>query len=202
MVLKSVKTLVVGLAVLMSLSAEAKIEQFQESFSGYLPMIDSWDGVYYIGESTFSGNGYALTIQYEAFKLLQDQLYVVFGSYTRGNVVIPQMGQFDFSLAIQDPTIPADPLFDPLPIAGTFSYTDILMMPDGQLEVFKSELGVLTGFLGPQDHLTFTIDWTIYTRDRASFVPAPPSLWLFSSGLFMLGLFHLRRQHIESQINR
>jgi hypothetical protein len=202
MVIKSIKTLVVGLVVLMSLNAEAKIEQFQESYSGYLPMIDSWDGVYFIGESTFNGNGYALTIQYEALKLLSEQLYVVFGSYTRGNAVIPQMGQFDFSLAIQDPTSLSDPLFDPLQIAGTFSYTDILMMPDGQLEIFKSELGVLNGFLGPQDHLTFTIDWTIYTRDRASFVPAPPSLWLFSSGLFMLGLLRWRRQRIESQISR
>ncbi len=197
MLLKNIKIFIVSLAVSMSMSAEAKIEQFQQSYAGYLSMDNTVDGVYYVGESTFNSNNSSLTIQYEAFKLLQDPLYIVFGSYTRGNVVTPQMGQFDFGLSIQDPINPPDPLFEPLPISGTFSYVESLMMPDGQIEIFNSELGVLKGFLGPQDYLSFTIDWTIYSRDRRSLVPAPPSIWLFTSGLLLLSLLHLRRKRIN-----
>jgi len=52
------------------------------------------------------------------------------------------------------------------------------------------------GFVSPQNYLTLTIDWTVYTRDRRSLVPAPPSLWLMSSGLLLLGLVVLRRNRL------
>jgi len=188
MMMNKTKLLLAAFAALMSFNVDAKIEQFQESYAGYLPMEYTLDGVYYIGDATFSNGSSTLTLYYEALNLLQDQLYVVFGSYSRNQVQTSQLGQFDFSLSAPDSALSA------LPIEGSFHYEDILMMPDGELEVFYSEYGTLKGFVSPQNYLTFTIDWTVYTRDRRSFVPAPPSLWLFGSGLLLLALLALRRK--------
>lgn len=44
MILKAMKVLMVGFAVLMSFSAQAKIEQFQEQYEGFLNMQNTWDG--------------------------------------------------------------------------------------------------------------------------------------------------------------
>lgn len=198
MCIKQIKRRMAGLSALiftlMSLSAEAKIEQFQESYTGYLPMEYSLDGVYYVGEQTFSNCSATLTLYYEALSLLQDQLYVVFGSYSRNQGLSLPLGQFDFSLSAPDPITAPDPAFSALPIAGSFYFQDILMMPDGQLEVFYSEFGLLKGFLSPQNALSFTIDWTIYTRDRRTLVPAPPTTWLFGTGLVCLAWVAFRRQ--------
>ena len=198
MMLAKTKRLFVGLAALISLNAEAKIEQFQESYAGYLPMDYTLDGMIYMGETTFSNGSSTLTLYYQALNLLQDQLYVVFGSYSRNQVQTSQLGQFDFWLSVPDPDLnpPPDPAFSALPIEGSFHYEDIVMMPDGELEVFYSEYGALKGFVSPQNYLSFTIDWTVYTRDRRSLVPAPPSLWLMSSGLLLLGLVVLRRNRL------
>jgi len=196
MMFNKTKLLMAGFAALLSFNAEAKIEQFQESYAGYLPMEYTLDGMYYVGDATFSNSNSTLTLYYEAVNLLQDQLYVVFGSYSRNQVHTSQLGQFDFGLSAQDPMSLPDPSLSVLPIEGSFHYEDIVMMPDGQLEVFYSEYGVFKGFLSPQDYLSFTIDWTIYTRDRRTLVPAPPSLWLFSSGLLLIGVFELRRKRL------
>ncbi|WP_029148243.1 hypothetical protein [Methylophilus sp. 5] len=199
MIFKKTKGLLVGLAALISFNVEAKIEQFQESYAGYLPMEFTLDGVTFLGETTFSNGSSTLTLYYEALSQLQDQLYVVFGSYSRNQVQTSQLGQFDFWLSVPDPINPValpDPAFSDLPIEGSFHYEDILMMPDGQLEVFYSEYGALKGFVSPHNYLTFTIDWTIYTRDRRTLVPAPSSLWLFSSGLLFIGLLELRRKRL------
>ena len=201
MIIHKTKWLLAAFAALISLNAEAKIEQFQESYAGYLPMDYTLDGMIYMGETTFSNGSSTLTLYYQALNLLQDQLYVVFGSYSRNQVQSSQLGQFDFWLSVPDqdpinPVAPPDPAFSDLPIEGSFHYEDILMMPDGQLEVFYSEYGALKGFVSPQNYLSFTIDWTVYTRDRRSLVPAPPSLWLFGSGLLLLGLVARRRQRV------
>lgn len=201
------RRLLVGLAALISLNAQAKIEQFQESYAGYLPMDFTLDGVIFLGETTFSNRSSTLTIYYQALSQLQDELYVVFGSYSRNQVQSSQLGQFDFWLSVPDPdpinpVAPPGPAFSNLPIAGSFHYEDIVMMPDGQLEVFYSEYGALKGFVSPQNYLTLTIDWTVYTRDRRSLVPAPPSLWLMSSGLLLLGLVVLRRNRLAPVLAR
>jgi|APLak6261692095_1056202.scaffolds.fasta_scaffold00034_5 hypothetical protein len=144
--LTKTKRLLVGLAALISLNAQAKIEQFQESYAGYLPMDFTLDGVTFLGETTFSNGSSTLTLYYEALSQLQDELYVVFGSYSRNQVQSSQLGQFDFWLSVPDPinpVAPPDPAFSNLPIAGSFHYEDIVMMPDGQLEVFYSEYGAL-----------------------------------------------------------
>ena len=156
MMIHKTKWLLAAFAALISLNAEAKIEQFQESYAGYLPMDYTLDGMIYMGETTFSNGSSTLTLYYQALNLLQDQLYVVFGSYSRNQVQSSQLGQFDFWLSVPDqdpinPVAPPDPAFSDLPIEGSFHYEDILMMPDGQLEVFYSEYGALKGFVSPQN---------------------------------------------------
>jgi hypothetical protein len=90
--LTKTKRLLVGLAALISLNAQAKIEQFQESYAGYLPMDFTLDGVTFLGETTFSNGSSTLTLYYEALSQLQDELYVVFGSYSRNQVQSSQLG--------------------------------------------------------------------------------------------------------------
>ena len=200
MVLKKIKTLVLCLAVLMSFNAEAKIEQFQEQYEGFLNMQNTWDGVYYVDQSTFVNKNSSLSLNYEAIKLLEDQLYFVAGTYSRGGVMTSQPGFFDISLSFDDPLNPLDLFIEPIPISGTFQYNDLIMLPDGQIETFYSEYGLLKGFLYAQDYLTFTIDWTVYSRDRQMLAPEPPDNLLFAGGLLLIGLVSFMRRQTMSKI--
>jgi hypothetical protein len=187
MVLTKIKILIAGLAVLISVNAEAKVEQFQEQYEGILNMQNTWDGFYYVDQSTFTNHNSSLSLNYEAIKLLEDQLYIVAGNYSRGGVMTSQPGFFDIGLSFDDPLNPPVILTEPIPIAGTFQYTDLIMMPDGQIETFYSEYGALKGFLYAQDRVSFTIDWTVYSRDRQMLVPEPSSNLLFVVGLMLIG---------------
>lgn len=146
-------------------------------------------------------NTSSLSLHYEAFKLLEDQLYIVAGNYFRGGLTSSQPGFFDIGLSFDDPLNPPAILTEPIAITGTFQYSDLIMFPDGQVETFYSEYGLLKGFLYAQDYVTFTIDWTVYSRDRQILVPEPPFNLLFTGGLLLISLVVFKRRQQSGVTN-
>lgn len=193
---KTIHTLLIGLLLLFSLNVQAQFVQYQERYEGYLPLENSWDGVYFIGEASFhSQTGSVLNVYYEALSAIQDQLFGVFGHYSRSQDPFAPLGQFDFWLSQSDPNMPFDPSLGPVPLEGSFSFEESLMLPDGNIEVFYQEFGLFKGYLSPQNDLTFTIDWSVYARDRATVVPEPAFAWLWLIGLFTLAASSRLRRH-------
>jgi hypothetical protein len=84
MLLKKIKTLIVGLAVLISMNAEAKVEQFQDSFAGNLgKQVENAFG-WYIGQSQFTNGNVNLEISYDLLDFNPD-FYLVSGTFTRSD---------------------------------------------------------------------------------------------------------------------
>jgi hypothetical protein len=176
--------------LLGSLQTEAKIETYQQSYSGNLSMNNMVDADYYVDATSFSDAENTLSLSYEALKMWSDPenpLYVVFGTYTRSGGHPTMLGNFDFSLNLYDPTGFVDLYSDTLPIIGTFNLQDIRDLPDGASELLYGETGILTGYLSKNDYVSFKIDWIVYTADSVSAVPAPPALWMFVIGLSLIG---------------
>lgn len=183
--------------LLGSLQAQAKVETYQQSYAGYLAMNNMMAADYYVDATSFSNAGNALSLNYEALKLVSDPesaLYLVFGSYTRSGGHPTVSGTFDFGLNLHDPTVPVDPYADPLPIIGTFNLQDLKDLPDGSYEVLYGETGTLKGYISKDDYVSFTIDWVIYTPDSVAAVPAPPASWLFACGLLLIGGMRLNKR--------
>lgn len=180
--------------LLASFQAEAKLESYQQSYSGYLSMNNMVDADYYVDATSFSQLGNTLSLNYEALKMWFDPenpLYFVFGSYTRSGGHPTMSGNFDFSLNIYDPTIFVDLYSDTLPIIGTFNLQDLKDLPDGSYEILYGETGTLKGYISKDDYVSFTIDWFVYTPDNVSAVPAPPASWMFIFGLLLMGSIRL-----------
>lgn len=185
--------------LLGSLHAEAKVETYQQSYSGYLSMLNMVDADYYVDATSFSNAENTLSLSYEALKIWSDPenpLYIVFGSYTRSGGHSTMLGNFDFSLNLYDPTVFVDLYSDTLPIIGTFNLQDIRDLPDGTSEVFYGETGVLTGYISKNDYVSFKVDWIVYTADSVSAVPTPNVLWMFAIGLPLVGAMRLYKVRV------
>ena len=197
--IKMIKQGLLICALLTSFQAEAKLESYQQSYSGYLSMNNMVDADYYVDTTSFSNLGNTLSLSYEALKLWYDPenpLYIVFGSYTRSGGHPTMQGNFDFSLNLYDPTVPFETYCNALPIFGTFNLQYLKDLPDGSYEILYGETGTLKGYISKDDYVSFTIDWLVYTPDNVSTVPAPPASSMFIIGLFIMcsvRLFNLNK---------
>jgi hypothetical protein len=196
MLLKKIKTLIVGLAVLISMNAEAKVEQFQDSFTGYLDRSTRNDAIWYSGQSTFISNNVSLTTTYDLFD--DDfSFFIVAGTFERDDGNRKFSGYFDINLYSADPSIWPDPWqFPGIPyeIIGNFQYDHSIYSPiTGERVINDYGFGLLKGFMTNQQYLTFTIDWVTVNGAVVSSVPTPPTVWMFSSGLLLLGVMLSKR---------
>lgn len=187
MVLKKIKILIVGLAVLISMNAEAKVEQFQDSFTGYLgKQIENASG-WYTGESIFTSGNVNLQTSYDLYDFNPD-FYIVSGTFVRSDSTSAFSGIFDFSVIYPDPGSIQDPWLVAYPISGFLQYDNSIYSPiTGELLIADRGFGEIKGFIGQQDYVSFTIDWTIHTGAAVSSVPEPQTAWMLCIGLVALG---------------
>lgn len=196
MVSKKIKTLMIGLAVLISMHAEAKIEEFQDSFTGYLDRSLMNDPGWFTGQSTFINNNVSLTTTYD---LLDDNFsfFFVAGTFERDDGTRKFSGYFDINLYSADPFISPDPWqFPEVPyeIIGNFQYDHSLYSPiTGERLTNDYGFGLMKGFITNLQYVTFTIDWITVNGDVVSSVPTPPTVWMFSSGLLLLAALRGKR---------
>lgn len=187
--LKKIKTLIFCLAVLVSMHAEARVEQFQDSFSGYLDRSTRNDAIWYNGQSSFTNNNVSLTTTYD---LLDDDFsfFFVAGTFERDDGTRKFSGNFDISLYSADPFISPDPWQYPgIPyeIIGNFQYDHSIISPvTGERLKNDYGFGLMKGFITNQQYVTFTIDWLTVNGDVVSSVPEPQTAWMLCFGLAAL----------------
>lgn len=196
MFFKKIRPLLFSLAVLVSLSAQAKVEEFQDSFTGYLDRSTRNDAIWYNGQSTFINNNVSLTTTYDLFD--DDfSFFIVAGTFERDDGVRKFSGIFDINLYSSDPSVIPDPWqFPGMPveIIGNFQYDHSLYSPiTGERVINDYGFGLMKGFMVNQQYLTFTIDWVTVNGAVVSSVPAPPTTWLFGCGLLLLSLLRVKR---------
>ncbi len=179
MISNKIKKLIIGFAALVSLNAEAKVEQFLESFSGVLAQDVMIDADYFSGQSTFYSTIASLTTNHEVLSFFPD-FYFAFGSFTRTDSTGSFTGMFDLSTQVPDYSSTN------LQLSGTFYMQNLDSLENTGAYANAFFTGMATGYVNNQV-LNLTIDWTIVTPDSVSSVPVPPTAWLFASGLLMLG---------------
>ena len=196
MVLTKIKILIAGLTVLISMNAEAKVEQFQDSFTGYLDRSIENDAIWFSGESTFTNNNVSLITTHDIFDD-NFSFFIVAGTFERDDGLRKFSGIFDINLYSADPFVNPDPWqFPGIPyeISGNFQYDHSIYSPiTGERLKNDYGFGLLKGFITYQQYVTFTIDWTTVNGDVVSSVPTPSTIWMFSSGLLLLGVMLSKR---------
>jgi hypothetical protein len=175
--------------LLGSLSAEAKFEEFQEHYSGYLSRDIIFDAGWFQGQTTFGDNQVNLATQYD---LIDDRysFFIVFGTFSRADQSTTLNGTFDISLLVDDLNIP-DPWLHPdipVPVFANFYAEESFIDPySGEIIQQTILSGTGKGLMSQREYLSFTINWSLFTLEPMSPVPSPPSSWMFVIGLLLIG---------------
>lgn len=191
---KIIKILFTLLAII-SFNAEAKVDQFQDSFEGSFFRDIQIDQGFYSGSSLFLNNDVTLSTSYEILDLAPD-FYYVFGSFARDDASRSFFGSFEFIVQFQDPSINPD-FWSPYishPIIGSFSFNNDIYLPDGEVYEQNRGWGELKGYTNYQGNTSFTIDWIAFSGAPVSNVPESAPFDLICFGLLMLSLISLKQR--------
>jgi hypothetical protein len=183
------KSILLGLALLVSANAHAKLQEFEEVFTGTLPPTVSSEFGFYDEVTTLLSKDATLTLYYQV--LSDAPLNSLAGIFTRTDALGAFSGNFLFYLSLPDylssnnQAVSLSGFFDrdrdsPLPNTGAYKYAWAF----GEAGAYTSGGENSTG----QRDITLNIHWQIRTPDI--FIPAPePQMgWLFLLGLGTLCL--------------
>ncbi|WP_287033691.1 hypothetical protein [Methylophilus sp.] len=198
MLIKQIKIWLAVGALMLSFNTEAKIEYFQDSFTGSLARDVQNDFFWFTGQSTFVGDNVSLTTTHEIVEFEPDSFYA-FGIFSRNDGLKTFSGNFELYYKVDDPYNPPNPWLDPLtpfPVGGYFRSEQSLYSPvDGTVLEQTILYGEINGVITNREYLSFTVNWALYTFDAASAVPAPSPIWLFASGLLLLSSISYRKKY-------
>lgn len=178
------KSILVGLALLVSTNAHAKLQEFEEVFTGTLPPVVSSEFGFYGEVTTLLSKDATLTLYYQV--LSDAPLNSLAGIFTRTDALGAFSGNFLFYLSLPDylssnnQAVSLSGFFDrdrdsPLPNTGAYKYAWAF----GEAGAYTSGGENSTG----QRDITLNIHWQIRTPDIFIPVPEPQMGWLFLLGL-------------------
>lgn len=182
------KSILVGLALFVSTNAQAKLQEFEEVFTGTLPPIVSSEFGFYDEVATLLSGDATLTLYYQ---VVSDDPFSSIGSgtFTRTDALGAFSGSFLFYLSLPDylssnnQEVSLSGFFDrdrdsSLPNTGAYKYAWAF----GEAGAYASGGQNSTG----QRDITLKINWQIRTPDIFTPVPEPQMSWLFLLGLVVL----------------
>jgi hypothetical protein len=183
------KSILVGLALFVSANAHAKLQEFEEVFTGTLPPIVSSEFGFYDEMATLLSGDATLTLYYQVVS--DAPLNSLAGIFTRTDALGEFSGNFLFYLSLPDylasnnQEVSLSGFFDQdrdsmLPNTGAYKYA----LAFGEAGAYASGGENSTG----QRDITLNIHWQIRTPDIFTPVPEPQMSWLFLLGLVALCL--------------
>ena len=184
------KSILVGLALLISTNAHAKLQEFEEVFTGTLPPIISSEFGFYDEMATLLSEDATLTLYYQVGSDATLN-FIGGGTFTRTDALGAFSGRFLFYLSLPDylasnnQEVSLSGFFDqdrdsPLPNTGAYQYA----WAYGDAGTYGSG----GGSIADQGDITLKIKWQIRTPDPLTPVPEPQMGWLFLLGLGTLCL--------------
>jgi hypothetical protein len=184
------KSILVGLALFISANAHAKLQEFEEMFTGTLPPIVSSEFGFYDEVATLLSGDATLTLYYQ---VVSDATLssIGGGTFTRTDALGAFSGNFFFYISLSDYLSPIDQEVSltgfldqdrgsPLPNTGAYQYASAF----GDAGAYGSGGGSITD----QGNMTLNIKWQIRIPDPLTPVPEPQMSWLLLSGLVLLCL--------------
>lgn len=181
------KSILVGLAFFVTTNAHAKLQEFEEVFTGTLPPIVSSEFGFYDEVTTLLSKDATLTLYYQVVS--DAPLNSLAGIFTRTDALGAFSGNFLFYfsppdyLSSNNQEVLLSGFFDqdrdsPLPNTGAYRYA----LAFGEAEAYASGGENSTG----QRDMTLNINWQIRTPDIFTPVPEPKISWLLLLGLVTL----------------
>ncbi len=190
------KSILVGLALFVSTNAQAKLQEFEEVFTGTLPPIVSSEFGFYDEVATLLSGDATLTLYYQ---VVSDDPFSSIGSgtFTRTDALGAFSGSFLFYLSLPDylssnnQEVSLSGFFDQdsgsmLPNTGAYQYASAF----GDSGVNSNGGGTITS----QREITLKINWQIRTPEPFPPVPEPEMAWLFSLGLVVLSFKRIQKK--------
>jgi hypothetical protein len=190
-----IKSILVGLALFVSANAHAKLQEFEEVFTGTLPPIVSSEFGFYDEVATLQSEDATLTLYYQVVSDVTLN-FIGGGTFTRTDALGAFSGRFLFYLSLPDylasnnQEVSLSGFFDrdrdsTLPNTGAYQYAWAF----GDAGAYGSGGGSITD----QGDMTFKIKWQIRTPDPLTPVPEPQMSWLFLLGLILLSFGRIQK---------
>jgi hypothetical protein len=186
-----INKLMLCLAILVSTHAQAKVQTFEEVFTGTIAKTgvidpDNFDPDNLIGQSTLSNGDVTLTLFYPMFDFSPSH-YPGAGTFTRTDSLGALSGDFSAYYSLPDIGSPSVPFL----IGGLFNQDNrSLTLPNTGAYQYSWSFGRAEGKITDQGYVTLKINWQIGIPDVLVPVPEPQTGFMFGSGLLILGFLH------------
>lgn len=199
-----INKLLLCLAILVSTHAQAKIQTFEEVFTGTIVKTgvidpDNFDPDNLMGQSTLSNGDVTLTLFYPMFDFSPSH-YPGAGTFTRTDSLGALSGDFSAYYSLPDIGSPSVPFL----IGGLFNQDNrSLTLPNTGPYQYSWAFGEANGTITEQGEVNLKINWTIHTPDIFIPVPEPESTFMFSSGLILLAFLNAKskfRRRLKSNL--
>lgn len=190
------KSIVVGLALFVSTNAHAKLQEFEEVFTGTLPPILSSEFGFYDEVVTLLSGDVTLTLYYQ---VVSDDPFssISSGTFTRTDTLGAFSGNFLFYVSLNDYLSSND---QGVSLSGFFDQDSGSMLPNTGIYQYAWAFGDAGlngnggGTITSQRDITLKINWQIRTPEPFPPVPEPEMAWLFSFGLVTLCLKRIQKR--------